>query len=152
MEGLHVGGIHVIASMWTDRIGDLIEPFAAANEASTTTLPRDVLLMALSRTDDVDRLRIELETPVEHRVDNWSSTSTWCCLAEAAAVARRVDLATQMSALLEPLTGRIAISGISSVMGPIGRLPRVGAGHRGPPRGGRRGRANEGSSCRRPGN
>ena len=138
MEGLHVGGIHVIASMWTDRIGDLIEPFAAANEASDDDLARDFLLMALSRTDDADRLRIELETPVEHRVDNWSSTSTWCCLAEAAAVAERVDLATQMSALLEPLTGRIAISGISSVMGPMdgylalalateGRLEEAGA-------------------------
>ncbi len=138
MEGLHVGGIHVIASMWTDRIGDLIEPFAAANAASDDDLARDFLLMALSRTDDADRLRVELEIPVEHRVENWSSTSTWCCLAEAAAVAERVDLATQMSALLEPLTGGIAISGISSVMGPMdgylalalateGRLEEAGA-------------------------
>jgi hypothetical protein len=119
MEGLHVGGIHVIASMWTDRIGDLIEPFAAANEASGDDLARDFLLMALSRTDDADRLRVELEIPVEHRVENWSSTSTWCCLAEAAAVAGRVDLATRMSALLAPLSGRVAISGISSVMGPV---------------------------------
>ena len=27
-----------------------------------------------------DRLREELPRPVQHRVDNWSSTRTWCCL------------------------------------------------------------------------
>ena len=35
--------------MWNDRIGDLIEPFAAANAAAGDDLARDVLLLAMAR-------------------------------------------------------------------------------------------------------
>jgi hypothetical protein len=119
MEGLHVGGLQVIGSMWTDQIGDLIEPFAAANDAEGNDLARDVVLMALARTDDVERLRRELARPLEHVVENWSSVSAWSCLAEAAAVAGNVPLATHLADHLAPLSGRIALSGISSAMGPV---------------------------------
>ena len=57
--------------------------------------------------------------PLEHLVENWSSVSTWTCLAEAAAVAGDVALATRLADHLVPYSGRIAISGISSVMGPV---------------------------------
>jgi DNA-binding SARP family transcriptional activator len=119
MEVLHVGGIQVIGSMWSDQIGSLIEPFAEANDVAGDDLARDVLLMALARTDDVEQLRRELARPPEHVVDNWSSASTWSCIAEAAAVAGDVPLATRMAEHLVPLSGRIAISGISMVMGPV---------------------------------
>jgi ABC-type amino acid transport substrate-binding protein len=56
--------------------------------------------------------------PLAHRVENWGSASTWCCLAEAAALVGDVSLARQMADLLAPLSGRVAVSGISSVMGP----------------------------------
>ena len=119
MEGLHVVGIQVVSTMWSAGIADLVEPFAAANDAADDDLARDVLLMALARTNDVDRLRAELARPYEHLVDNWGSTSTWCCLAEAAAVAGDVPLATRMTDELLPLSGRIAVSGISSADGPV---------------------------------
>ena len=56
--------------------------------------------------------------PLEHVVENWGSASTWCSLAEVAAVAGDTALATEMAAKLRPLSGRIALSGISSVQGP----------------------------------
>ena len=67
----------------------------------------------------VAELRDQLRDPLTHRVDNWSSTSTWCTVAEAAAVAGDVRLAARLVDLLEPLKGRIAVSGISTVMGPV---------------------------------
>ncbi len=118
MEGLHVGGIQVIASMWTDRIGELIAPFAAANEVSGDDLGRDVLLLAMARIGDAEGLRKELMRPLEHVVDNWGSASTWCSMAEVAAVAGDTTLAAEMAEKLRPLSGRIALSGISSVQGP----------------------------------
>jgi hypothetical protein len=118
-EGLHVAGIHLVSHMWDERIGELIEPMTAAIAAAGNDMAKDVLLLALARTDRVDRLRAELATTVEPPVLNWSSGSTWCCAAEAAAVAQDGHLAVQMAGRLEPLAGRVAVSGISSVMGPV---------------------------------
>jgi hypothetical protein len=118
-EALHLMGIHLMSHLWDERIGELIEPIAAAMEVADNDLAADVLLLAMARAGDRDRLRAQLATPISHRVDNWSSTSTWCGVAEAAAVAGDVPLAERMVALLAPLHGRIAISGISTVMGPV---------------------------------
>jgi hypothetical protein len=119
MEGLHLAGIHLISHMWDERIGELIEPMTAAIAFAGDDMANDVLLLALARIGDVERLRAGLATPLEHQVHNWSSTTTWCSLAEAAAVAGDLPLAQRMATHLEPLAGRIAISGISSVMGPV---------------------------------
>jgi DNA-binding SARP family transcriptional activator len=118
-EGLHLAGIQLISGMWDERIAELVEPMSAAIALAQNDLATDVLLQALARTGEVDRLRAELATPLEHRVENWSSATTWCCLAEAAAVAGDVPLADRMATRLAPLTGRIAVSGISSVWGPV---------------------------------
>jgi hypothetical protein len=118
-EGLHIAGIHLVSHMWDEGIGELIEPLTAAVAAASTDMATDVLLLALARTGDVETLRAEVITTVEPPVNNWSSASTWCCFAEAAAVAGDVRLAERMVARLEPLAGRIAVSGISSVMGPV---------------------------------
>jgi DNA-binding SARP family transcriptional activator len=118
-EALHLVGIQLVSGMWDDRIGEIIEPMSQAMEVAQNDLAWDVLILALARTDDVPRLARELPRTVEHRVQNWSSTATWCCLAEAAAVAGDELLARQMTARLEPLAGRIAVSGISSVFGPV---------------------------------
>jgi hypothetical protein len=53
--------------------------------------------------------------PPEH----WSSSSDWCLEAEAAAVLRDVDGARTSVALLTPLSGRMAVSGISTSDGPV---------------------------------
>lgn len=118
-EALHLMGIHLMSHMWDERIAELIEPITEAMAIADTDMAADVLLLATARAGDPDRLRTQLVTPVTHRVDNWSSASTWCSVAEAAAVAGDVPLAERMAARLAPLRGRIAISGISTVMGPV---------------------------------
>ena len=118
-EALHLMGIHLVSHMWDERIGELIEPITAAMAVADNDMAADVLLLATARAGDPERLRAQLLTPVTHRVDNWSSTSTWCSVAEAAAIAGDVLLAEQMASRLSPLHGRIAISGISTVMGPV---------------------------------
>jgi hypothetical protein len=119
MEGLHVAGIQLMTTLWTDQIAELIEPLEAANAAAGNDLARDVLLQVLARANDVDRVREELTIPIEHLVENWSSSSTWCCVAEAAAVAGDPVVAARMVDRLAPLSGRIVLSGISTVMGPV---------------------------------
>jgi hypothetical protein len=119
MEGLHLAGIQLMTTVWTPRISELIEPLDQANAAQGNDLARDVLLQALARTNDVDRVREELSRPIEHLVENWSSCSTWCCVAEAAAVGSDPGVAKQMVERLTPLSGRMVLSGISSVMGPV---------------------------------
>ncbi|MCY4726844.1 BTAD domain-containing putative transcriptional regulator [Nocardioides sp. STR2] len=118
-EALHLMGIHLMSHLWDERIGELIEPIATAMEVADNDMAADVLLLAIARVGDLGRLRAQLVTPIIHRVDNWSSATTWCAVAEAAAVAGDVPLSEQMAARLAPLRGRIAISGISTVMGPI---------------------------------
>lgn len=119
IEGLHIAGIHLVSHMWDERIGELIEPLTEAIAESGTDMADDNLALVLARTGELERLRAELTHVGEHRVHNWSSVSTWCTFAEAAAVAGDVRLAERMATHLEPLTGRIAVSGISSVMGPV---------------------------------
>jgi hypothetical protein len=118
-EGLHVAGISLVSWMWDERIGQLVEPLTTAIAFANNDLAVDVLVLSLARNGEIDVLRARLVDPLEHRVENWSSGSSWCCLAEAAAVARDVPLAERMAARLEPLAGRMAVSGISTVMGPV---------------------------------
>lgn len=118
-EALHLMGIHLMSHMWDERIAELIEPITEAMEIADTDMAADVLVLATARAGDPDRLRAQLATPVTHQVDNWSSVTTWCSLAEAAAVAGDVPLADQVVARLAPLHGRMALSGISTVMGPV---------------------------------
>ena len=118
-EALHLMGIHLMSHMWDERIGELIEPIAQAIAIADNDMAADVLLLATARAGDPDRLRAQLAAPVTHPVDNWGSVSVWCSQAEAAAVAGDTPLAEQMAGLLAPLHGRMAISGISTVMGPV---------------------------------
>ncbi|MCF6376441.1 DUF2791 family P-loop domain-containing protein [Nocardioides KLBMP 9356] len=118
-EALHLMGIHLVSHTWDEGIGEVIEPIRQAMAIADNDLAADVLVLALARAGDPDQLRAQLAHPLRHRVDNWSSTSTWSTLAEAAAVAGDVRLASRMVELLEPLSGRIAVSGISTVMGPV---------------------------------
>jgi hypothetical protein len=119
-EALHLMGIHMVSGLWNGRIGELVEPITEAMAVADNDLAHDILILALARGRDTDRLRAELAVaPVEQQVENWSSCSTWCCYAEAAAVAEDVGLAERMLARLRPLTGRIAVSGISTVFGPV---------------------------------
>jgi hypothetical protein len=118
-EALHLMGIHLMSHMWDKRIGELIEPITAAMAIADNDLAADVLLLAIARGGEPAALRAELVTPVVQQVDNWGSATTWCSVAEAAAVAGDVPLAEQMVTRLTPLQGRMAISGISTVMGPV---------------------------------
>jgi len=118
-EGLHIFGIHLVSHMWDEQIGEVIEPLTAAMTSTDAGMVEDVLMLALARTGELERLRNELPSSVDHPVPNWSSTTTWCSFAEAAAVVNDVGMAEQLVTRLEPLAGQIAISGISSVMGPV---------------------------------
>ena len=64
-------------------------------------------------------MRAELATTVEHAGAQLEQRLDLVLSAEAAAVAHDGRLAAQTAARLEPLAGRIAVSGISSVMGPV---------------------------------
>lgn len=119
MEGLHIVGIHLVSHMWDERIGDLIEPMTAAITASKSDMVNDVLLLALARTGDLERLRNELPSTVDHQVPNWSSVTTWCSFAEAATVAQDAGMAERLVRRLEPFAGQVALSGIATVMGPV---------------------------------
>ncbi len=119
LEALHLMGIHLVSRLWDERIAEVVDPIAEAIAVSGDDLAEDVLVLALARTGDRDRLRAQLTTPVSHPVDNWGSPSTWCTLAEAAAVAGDVRLAEETVMLLTPLRGRMALSGISTLMGPV---------------------------------
>lgn len=118
-EALHLMGIHLMSHMWDERIGELIEPITHAIAIADNDMAADVLVLATARAGDPQRLRAQLVAPVTHPVDNWGSVTTWCSLAEAAAVAGDVRLAEQLVARLAPLHGRMALSGISTVMGPV---------------------------------
>ncbi len=133
MEQLHLAGIAFMTTLWTEQVAELVEPLTAANAAADNDLARDVLLQVLSRTNDVDRVREELGRPIEHRVENWSSSSTWCCIAEAAALAVDREVASRMVERLTPLSGRMDVSGISAVTGPVDgylALALATSGHR----------------------
>jgi hypothetical protein len=118
-EALHLMGIHLMSHMWDERIGELVEPITTAMAVADNDLAADVLLLAIARGGDPGRLRADLVAPVMHQVDNWGSATTWCTMAEVAAVSGDVPLAEQVADLLAPLHGRMAISGISTVMGPV---------------------------------
>jgi hypothetical protein len=118
-EALHVAGIHLVSGMWDERIQEIVEPLTQAIAVAQNDLARDVLILSLARTGDLEALRSELAVPLEHQVENWSSVTTWCSMAEAAAVAGDHTLAAQMAERLSPQSGRIALSGISSAMGPV---------------------------------
>lgn len=118
-EGLHLAGIHLFSHMWDEGIGELIEPMTEAIAVADNDMADDVLHLALARTGEAERLRSELPHLREHQVVNWGSASTWCSYAEAAAVAQDARVAARMVGRLAPLAGRIAVSGISTVMGPV---------------------------------
>ena len=105
--------------MWDERIQEIVEPLTQAIAVAQNDLARDVLILWLARTGDLEALRRELDVPLEHQVENWSSATTWCSMAEAAAVAGDQTMAAQMAERLAPQSGRIALSGISSAMGPV---------------------------------
>jgi hypothetical protein len=118
-EALHLMGIHLMSHMWDERIGELIEPITQAMAIADNDMAADVLLLATARAGDPTRLRADLVTAVLRHGDTWSTATTWCSVAEAVAVAGDAPVAEQVAALLGPLRGRMAISGISTVMGPV---------------------------------
>ena len=118
-EALHLMGIHLMSHMWDERIGELIEPIAAAIAVADNDMAADVLLLATARAGDPSRLSADLMTAVLREVDTWSSATTWCSVAEAAAVSGDAPMAERVASILAPLRERMAISGISTVMGPV---------------------------------
>ena len=124
--------------MWDERIGELIEPMTAAIAVADNDMATDVLLLALARTGELD----EVARRAAHR-GGAPGAQLEQRLARGAASRRprrsRATYAWRSGWLthLEPLAGRIAVSGISSVMGPVdGYLALALAVVRQAPRGG----------------
>jgi len=91
----------------------------AAGAIGSDDMTRGIATLGLARGDRVDLLRQVLATVVQHPVVSWASSDTWCGQAEAAAVAGDRQLGLEVAGHLGPLTGRMSISGISVVMGPV---------------------------------
>ena len=49
--------------MWDERIGELIEPIAQAIAVADNDMAADVLLLAMARAGDPDRLRAAADGP-----------------------------------------------------------------------------------------
>ncbi len=118
-EALQVAGMHVLSVLWNGQIAAMVEPFAQARVGAEDDFGHEVYVMALARAGEVERLRAELASIHEHRVVNWGSVQTWSLQAEGAAVAADASLASRMVDRLEPLSGRMTLSGISTVFGPV---------------------------------
>jgi hypothetical protein len=119
METIQVAAAQLIASMWNGRIGELVEPLVSAGLLGGDDMSHGVATLGLARGDRVDLLRSLLEDPPRYAVESWASTDTWCGQAEAAAVVGDAEYAEELVGHLGPLTGRLSMSGISVVMGPV---------------------------------
>ncbi len=119
MESVQVAAAQLIANLWNGQIGSLVEPLVEAGLIGGDDMSRGIATLGLARGDRLDLLRALLADPPRYAVESWASTDTWCGQAEAAAVAGDVALAGEIAAHLLPLSGRLSMSGISVVMGPI---------------------------------
>jgi hypothetical protein len=134
METVQVAAAQLIANLWNGQISAMVEPLVTAGFLGGDDMTRGVATLGLARGDRLDLLRTLLVDPPRYAVESWASTDTWCGQAEAAAVAGDVALAEEIARNLEPLTGRLSMSGISVVMGPVDgylSLALVGCGRRG---------------------
>lgn len=119
MEQIQVVAAQLISNLWNGRIGAMVEPLVAAGAIGADDMSRGIATLGLARGDRVDLLRQLLANPLRYAVISWASSDTWCGQAEAAAMAGDRELAVEVAGHLGPLTGRMSISGISVVMGPV---------------------------------
>jgi hypothetical protein len=82
-------------------------------------MSRGIATLGLARGDSLEMLRALLVDPPRYAVESWASMDTWCGQAEAAAVAGDTAYAEEVAEHLLPLSGRVSMSGISVVMGPV---------------------------------
>jgi hypothetical protein len=112
--------VGVAATLWSSDLDAALAPFAAVMaEVPEDLLGRDFLFLALARAGRVEQLRRLSDRPVPHVRETWGTTQTAACIAEAAAALGDEREAARARALLAPASGRMAVSGISVVLGPV---------------------------------
>ena len=119
MEMIQVAAAQLISHLWNGRIGELVEPLVSAGLLGGDDMSHGVATLGLARGDRTDLLRPMMEDPPRYAVESWASADTWCGQAEAAAVVGDTAYAEELVGQLAPLTGRLSMSGISVVMGPV---------------------------------
>ncbi len=119
METVQVAAAQLIANLWNGRISAMVEPLVEVGAIGHDDMSRGIATLGLARGDRLDMLRTLLGDQPRHEVETWASTDTWCGQAEAAAVAGDAALAEEVAGHLAPLSGRMSMSGISVVMGPV---------------------------------
>jgi hypothetical protein len=120
-EELHDAGIALTSCFWEpDLLAGVVDLMMAAADASEDDLGRDAVYAALARTGRLDELRERMQRQplVDHR-ENWNSTTTWCCAADAASVVADQKVAAWARSKLAPLSGRMGVAGISLAIGPV---------------------------------
>ncbi|WP_027861148.1 BREX system ATP-binding domain-containing protein [Marmoricola sp. URHB0036] len=119
METVQVAAAQLIANLWNGQISAMVEPLVVGGFLGGDDMSRGIATLGLARGDRRDLLRGLLDDPPRYAVETWASTDTWCGQAEAAAVAGDIALAEEVAGHLRPLSGRLSMSGISVVMGPV---------------------------------
>jgi DNA-binding SARP family transcriptional activator len=118
-QQLHLAGIELVARMWGGDLHPVVDGLRAGVESSPLDIGRDVLLVTLARTGRLDELRERAARPRHPVGENWGSSTDWACEAEVAAALRDPLLAAGARDRLLPLSGRMVVSGISTVNGPV---------------------------------
>ena len=119
MGAMFEAGVQLTPAMWNGATEPLVDGLVAAVDAADDDMLRALALSAAARSDRPDVVRRVLSRPPLPVVDNWSSTSDWGAEAEAAALVGDVVTAGAALEMLAVASGRIAVSGISAVNGPV---------------------------------
>jgi hypothetical protein len=114
-------GVSYVTAMWRPEMADQVAQgmfeFYSANPSEIGQAPLLHVLALVGREDDV---RAELATrPLQPMIDNWYLTADAGVRGIVAALLGDVALARSVVGLLRPATGRMAVSGISVVSGPV---------------------------------
>ncbi len=117
---VQLAALEVVPFVWREqRLVPILDMLVAVVSETPEEMALDLLHTILPRLDRMDDARRVLDAWVPHRVPNWTSASTLASLAESAhALGDRAKAQLVRDGLL-PLSGRMALAGISAVQGPV---------------------------------
>ena len=114
-------GVAYVTAMWRPELaGQVAQEMFEFYGSDPTEFAQAPLLHVLALVGREDDVRAELAVrPLQPMVDNWYLTADVGVRAILAALLGDVPLARSVADLLRPATGRMAVSGISVVSGPV---------------------------------
>ena len=114
-------GLTYVTAMWRPEVaGDVAQGMFEFYQANPLEIGQAPLLHVLALVGREDDVRAELAArPLLPLVDNWYVTADAGVRAIVAALLDDVPLAREVVDLLRPATGRMAVSGLSVVSGPV---------------------------------